>query len=139
MTLQVIDASVAIKWFVPHEAGAAEAIAILDQVRDSPAEFVVPELFFSEMLAVLVRLLGRDDAAVRRYLDALQDLGFERIGNGRELLARAAELACAHGLTGYDAVYAASAQLIGGYWLTADVKAHRKIRHLRISKAVCQP
>ena len=95
MTLQVIDASVAIKWFVPHEAGAAEAIAILDHVRDSPVGFVVPELFFSEMLAVLVRLLGRDHAAVRRYLDALQDLGFERIGNGRELLARAAELACA--------------------------------------------
>jgi predicted nucleic acid-binding protein len=139
VTLQVIDASVAIKWFVPHEAGAAEAIAILDQVRDSPAGFVVPELFFSEMLAVLVRLLGRDAAAVGLYLDALQDLGFERIGNGRELLARAAELACAHGLTGYDAVYAASAQLIGGYWLTADVKAHRKVRHLRISKAVCQP
>jgi predicted nucleic acid-binding protein len=139
VTLQVIDASVAIKWFVPHEAGAAEAIAILDQVRDSPAGFVVPELFFSEMLAVLVRLLGRDAAAVGLYLDALQDLGFERIGHGRELLARAAELACTHGLTGYDAVYAASAQLIGGYWLTADVKAHRKVRHLRISKAVCQP
>jgi len=139
VTLQVIDASVAIKWFVPHEAGAAEAIAILDQVRDSPAGFVVPELFFSEMLAVLVRLLGRDAAAVGLYLDALQDLGFERIGNGRELLARAADLACTHGLTGYDAVYAASAQLIGGYWLTADLKAHRKVRHLQISKAVCQP
>jgi predicted nucleic acid-binding protein len=139
VTLQVLDASVAIKWFVPHEAGAAEAIAILDQVRDSPAEFAVPELFFNEMLAVLTRLLGRDAAAVRRYLDALQDLGFERIGNGRDLLACAADLACAHGLTGYDALYAASAQLTGGRWLTADLKAHRKVRHLRISKAVCQP
>ena len=139
MTLQVLDASVAIKWFVPHEAGAIEAIAILDQVRDAPAEFAVPELFFNEMLAVLTRLLSRDAAAVRQYLDDLQDLGFERIGNGRELLTSAAALACAHGLTGYDAVYAASAQLTGGCWLTADLKAHRKVRHLRISKAVCQP
>ena len=139
MTLRVLDASVAIKWFVPHETGAIEAIAILDEIRDSPAEFAVPELFFNEMLAVLARLLGRDAAAVRQYLDDLQDLGFERIGNGRELLARAAALACAHGLTGDDAVYAASAQLTGGCWWTADLKAHRKVRHLRISKAVCQP
>jgi predicted nucleic acid-binding protein len=136
--LLVVDASVAIKWFVPDEPGAAEAIEILDRIRDSPTEFAVPELFFNEMLAVLTRLLSRDDAAVRSYLDALQDLGFERLGNGRTLLARAAELACAHGVTGYDAIYAASADLTGGCWLTADGRAHRRIRRLRISKLVCQ-
>ena len=75
---------------------------------------------------------------VRSYLDALQDLGFERIGNGRELLACAADLACAHGLTGCDAVYAATAKLTGGCWLTADARAHRRIRPLRVSKLVCQ-
>jgi predicted nucleic acid-binding protein len=139
VTLLVLDASVAIKWFVPSEPGAAEAIEILDRIRDSPADFVVPELFFNEMLAVLTRLVGRDGATVCSYLDALQDLGFERLGNGRKLLARAAELACAHHLTGYDAVYAASAQLLGGCWLTADGKAHRRIRRLRLSKLVCQP
>jgi len=101
-------------------------------------EFAVPELFFNEMLAVLTRLAGGDAAAVRTYLDALQDLGFERIGNGRELLACAADLACAHGLTGYDALYVATAKLTGGCWLTADGRAHRKIRHLRVSKLVCQ-
>jgi predicted nucleic acid-binding protein len=138
VTLQILDASVAIKWFVANEAGRTEAITILDQVRDSPARFAVPELFFNEMLAVLIRLLGDDAAAVRRYLGALQDLGFERIGNGRNLLARAADLACRYALTGYDAMYAASAQLAGGIWLTADLRAHRKIQRLRISKAVCQ-
>lgn len=137
MSLQIVDASVAIKWFVPDEAGHAEALRILDEVRDDPARFAVPELFFNEMLAVLARLLGDDPASLRGYLDALQDLGFERIGNGRELLARAADLACTHGLTGYDAIYAASAQLVGGHWLTADAKAHKKIQRLRISKVVC--
>lgn len=139
MTLFVLDASVAIKWFVTDEPGADEAIELLDRIRDAPEEFVVPELFFNEMLAVLIRLGGRDDSAVRSYLEALQDLGLERVGNGRELLARAADLACAHGVTGYDAVYAASAELVGGCWVTADARAHRKIRHLRISKLVCQP
>ena len=138
MTLLIVDASVAVKWFVPGEVGRKAALAILDRLRDAPAGFAVPEPFFDEMLAVLARLAGRDAAAVRSYLDALQDLGFERIGNGRELLACAADLACGHGLTGYDALYAASAKLTGGCWLTADDRAHRKIRHLRLSKLVCQ-
>lgn len=139
MSLLILDASVAIKWFINNEAGRAEALAILDEVRDHPTRFAVPELFFNEMLAVLARLLGDDSAALRGYLDALQDLGFERIGNGRELLALAADLACKHGLTGYDSIYAASARLVGGHWVTADVRVHKKIQRLRISKVVCQP
>ena len=138
MTLQVLDASVAIKWFVKSETGRLEAIRILDEVRDAPERFAVPELFLNEMLAVLARLLADKPADLRGYLGALQDLGLQRVGNGRELLARAADLACGHDLTGYDAVYAAAAQLTGGCWLTADAKAHRKIQRLKISKVVCQ-
>lgn len=138
MKLQILDASVAIKWFVPDEAGYSEALQILDEVRDSPSHFAVPELFFNEMLAVLVRLIDGDGATLQIYLDAIQDLGLERIGNGRGLLACAAKLACEHGLAGYDAVYAASAQLTNGCWLTADIRAHRKIQRLEISRAVCQ-
>ena len=138
MSLEILDASVAIKWFVAEEPGRTEALQILDRVRDAPQGFAVPELFFDEMLAVLVRLAGDDATAVRGYIDALQDLGLERIGNGREMLARAAEIACTHGLTGYDAIYAASADLVGGHWVTADLRAHRRIERLRISRAVCQ-
>lgn len=138
MTLLIVDASVAIKWFVPAEAGRAEAIEILDRIHQAPSAFAVPELFFNEMLAVLTRLVGRDAIAIRSYMDALQDLGFRRIGNGRELLACAAQLACSHRLSGYDAVYAASAKLTEGVWLTADAEAHRRLRRLKISKAVCQ-
>jgi predicted nucleic acid-binding protein len=139
MSLQILDASVAIKWFIADEAGHAEALTILDEVRDHPSRFAVPDLFFNEMLAVLARLLGRDSATLRDCLDALQDLGLERIGNGRELLASAADLACKHGLTGYAAIYAATARLVGGRWVTADARAHKKIQRLRISKVVCQP
>ena len=137
MSLLILDASVAIKWFLADEPGRDEALAILDVVRDDPARFAVPELFFNAMLAVLARLVGDKPRALQSYLDALQDLGFERVGNGRELLAAAATLACEHGLSGYDAIHAASARLVGGHWLTADAKAHRKIQRLRISKVVC--
>ena len=136
--MHVLDASVAIKWFVADEVGRDEALSILDDVRDSPRQFAVPELFYNEMLALLARLLKRDDAALlQAYVGALQDLGFERIGNGRELLSCAAEIASQYRLSGYDAIYAASANLVGGQWLTADRRAHNKVRHLRISKAVC--
>jgi predicted nucleic acid-binding protein len=138
VTLQIVDASVAIKWFVPAEAGRPEALAILDRVRDSPSAFAVPELFFNEMLAVLTRLAGRNAATARSAIEALQDLGFERIGNGRELLACSVDLACRYGLTGYDALYVASAKLTRGLWLTADARAHQKIQRLRLSKLVCQ-
>lgn len=138
MTPQVLDASVAIKWFVEGEPGRAEAIDLLDRIRDDPSAFVVPELFFNEMLAVLARLVGSDGDALRGHLEALQDLGLERIGNGRELIARASGIASRYGLSGYDAIYAACADLTGGCWLTADLRAHRRIQRLRLSRAVCQ-
>lgn len=138
MTPQVLDASVAIKWFVEDETGRPEAIELLDRIRDDPSTFVVPELFFNEMLAVLARLVGSDAAPLRSHLEALQDLGMERVGNGRELISRASDIASRYRLSGYDSIYAACADLTGGCWLTADLQAHRRIQRLRISRAVCQ-
>lgn len=134
----VLDASVAIKWFVEGETGRAEALELLDRIRDDPGPFVVPELFFNEMLAVLARLSGGDGAALRGHLEALQDLGMERVGNGRELIARAAAIASRYRLSGYDSIYAACADLMRGCWLTADLRAHRRIQRLKVSQAVCQ-
>lgn len=132
MTPRVLDASVAIKWFVDEEAGHAAAQVVLEHVCSDPSQFVVPELFFSEMLAVLCKLLGGGPRVVE-YLEILEDLGLERVGNGRQLLARAATLAKSHDLTGYDATYAATAELVGGSWLTADARAHAKLRGTGLS------
>jgi predicted nucleic acid-binding protein len=138
VTPQILDASVAVKWFVEGEAGRDEAIELLDRIRDDPSAFVVPELFFNEMLAVLARLAGSDGDALRGHLEALQDLGMERVGNGRELIARASAIASRYRLSGYDSIYAACAELMRGCWLTADLRAHRRIQRLKISRAVCQ-
>ena len=131
----VIDTSVAIKWFVREAEGKHEAAQVLSQVEASPRLFAVPELFFNEMLSVLCRLCTSESQVVR-YLKVLEELGFHRIGNGSELLAVAAGLALHYRLTGYDAVYAASAQLVSGTWLTADQKAHKKIEKLGISRSL---
>lgn len=131
MKLTILDASVAIKWFV-HEDGQEKALAVLDRIQDTPESFAVPELFFSEMLSVFCRILT-NAGQIQKYLETLQDLGLERLGNGRQTLNMAAILAKDTGLRGYDAIYAANAKLTGGIWLTADAKAHQKILRLKIS------
>ena len=131
--IEIVDTSVAIKWFVVEEELHDEAIAVLDKIKDSPREFAVPELFFNEMLAVLCRLLHQP-AVIQDYMNALQDLGLARLGNGRATLSRAVSLAKKHGLSGYDAIYAANAELVDGIWITADETAHKKLARLGISK-----
>lgn len=123
----VLDASVALKWFVSGESGKEQAMAVLDDVRDHPAQYIVPELFMNELLAVLCRLPGATVDKVSEALDLVEKLGMRRIGNGHELLAQAAEYAVSWKLPGYDAVYVALAALVGGTWLTADGRAAARI------------
>lgn len=74
MRLRVIDASVAVKWFVREETGKRAAMELLEEIESAPANFAVPELFFNEMLSVLCRLLDSPDDGID-YMNALQDLG----------------------------------------------------------------
>jgi len=124
--LKIIDASVAIKWFLREEVGSAAAMDLLDELKNSPSNFAVPELFFNEMLSVFCKLLT-DESVILDYIGILQALGWERLGNGREVLKQATHLAKKYQLSGYDAIYAANAKLTHGLWITADEKAHKKI------------
>lgn len=135
MTLEIIDASVAVKWFVAHERGREASLVVLERVRVNPRVFAVPELFLNEMLHVLTRQFD-DVSRILSYMDALQNMGWRRLENGRECLHTAVELAKAHHLSGYDAIYAANAKLTDGIWLTADERAHKKIAMLSISRVV---
>lgn len=128
----VIDASVAAKWFV-DEPDADAARSVLLDLRDRPDWFSVPELFFVEMLSVLSKMTESEEQ-LKKLLGILEDLGLARLGLGHETLARAAELAYSWGLSACDAVYAATADMLGGLWLTADARAHEKIASLGISR-----
>lgn len=126
--MTVLDVSVAVKWFVRGEPHVDEARDVLDDVERDPRPYLVPELFMNELLAVLSRFRGISTAEVREALSLVESLGLARVGNGHDLLARAAAYACEWGVSGYDAVYLALAKLSGGVWLTADAKAARKVR-----------
>ena len=125
--MTVLDASVALKWFVEDEPLVDEARTVLDAIGEDPAPYAIPELFMNELLAVLARLPGANAERVQKALDLVESLGLARIGNGHELLAAAAGFACDWGLSGYDAVYVALASLTGGAWLTADARAAAKV------------
>lgn len=127
----VIDASVAAKWFV-DEPFSKEARSVLLALRDHPERFAVPELFFVEMLSVLSRITESEEQ-LKELLGILEELGLARLALGHEILQRAAALTFSWGLTAYDAIYAATADLLGGQWLTADSRAHARIASLGIS------
>jgi len=128
----VLDASVAIKWFVADEPGAEAAWDVLRTIEADPRSFVVPDLFMTEVLAVLARLPDATPARVAEALALLEALGLARFGNGHQLLAEAARIAVAWGLSGYDATYVALARLVRGAWLTADERAARRVRVRRL-------
>lgn len=126
--LTIIDTSVAVKWFIAgDEPGRNEALLVLDNLCSEPHHYAVPELFFNEMLAVFCRLLS-DASEIKEYMRVLEQLGMERIGNGSQLLNRAVEIAKQFNISGYDAIFAAAASLVGGVWLTADKAAVKKLR-----------
>ncbi|MBF0105200.1 MAG: type II toxin-antitoxin system VapC family toxin [Deltaproteobacteria bacterium] len=133
--LKIIDASVAIKWFLREEKGMEAALKILDMVAGNPKNFAVPDLFFDEMLSVLCRLLN-DAKAINTYMKALQELGLMCLSLGAKTVSTAVELAKKYNLGGYDAIYVANAKLTGGVWLTADHRAHSRIVNLGLSKLV---
>ncbi len=132
MKLTILDASVALKWFF-QEKDSDKASSILDEVQDHPEQFVVPELFFNETLHVFCKEIPEKEKIIE-CIEALQNLGLTRLGNGHEVLKKAVEISKTYQIGGYDSIYAANAFLLEGVWLTADEKAHRKIEKLKISK-----
>ena len=127
--ITVVDASVAVKWFVAGEPLVDEAARVLDEIERDPSPYLVPELFMNELLAVLCRLPGTRTAKVREAMALVEAVGLTRVGNGHDLLALAADFAGRWKLSGYDAVYVALAASCQGVWLTADARAARRVEH----------
>lgn len=124
----VLDASVALKWFSPEEPLAAEASRVLDEVERAPEQFLVPDIFMAECLAVLCRMRGATVEQVQQAIELLESLGMSRIPIGHDVLQLAARYALEWKLSGYDAIYVALASLSSATWLTADERAARRVK-----------
>jgi predicted nucleic acid-binding protein len=124
--IQVLDASVVVKWFV-NEAGHEQSIDILDQVVDAPRRFAVPDLIWYELTHVLGRAAG-DRATVRERLQRVMLLGIPCFTATPERCLAAMRLAARLGLAGYDAHYVVLASELEGRWVTFDRKAATLVR-----------
>ena len=100
----VIDASVALAWYLPNEQGNQGADAVALQIASEPA--IVPAIFWYEVRNILVRSerQGRiDSQGTELFLSRLNALGIEMDIDHSEIDVLA--LARLHHLSVYDAAY----------------------------------
>lgn len=130
----VVDASVAAKWHLRDEEGAADALAILTRFVNGELALVAPDHLRYEIASTLtVATLGerqRLSATVaERALDYFLRLGIETVGT--DALIRAAfPLVHRHGIAYYDALYLALADNLGVPLITADRRFYQRVRTL---------
>lgn len=113
----IIDASVALKW-VHREAGAAEALALLDRED----ERVAPDWMIAEVASGLANKVRYEGASLDQAQAALRSLPefIDRLVPSGALLRRAMGLAAELKHALYDCLYLASALDEGGRVVTAD-------------------
>lgn len=125
----VVDASVAVKLFVP-EALSAEAQTLFARfAQENDAELIVPDFFFIECANVFWKWVQRSAypaKAAREHLRDLTGLGLTVIP-AQVLADDALEIALKHRVTAYDACYIAAAAQLRLPLITADEKLARQV------------
>jgi len=132
--VRIIDASVAIKWFV-DEHDREKAIQILEEIINNPTNFAVPELFYFELAHIFNRLIINPSDIQLELLSQIAILGFHRFSATPALLIEIRRFQKL-GLSGYDAAYVGLARMTKGKWITFDRQAHEKIAHLKLSEVL---
>lgn len=121
----VVDASVAIKWFLPEIHGEA-ALRLLE----GQYALRVPDLIFSEFGNVLWKRfregqISREEAIVTT--EALLALPLQ-VESSQSLIPAALEIACSAHRTVYDSLYLAVAIAHQCRVVTADSKLHNALK-----------
>ncbi|MBM3746602.1 MAG: type II toxin-antitoxin system VapC family toxin [Acidobacteria bacterium] len=124
MRRHVLDASVAVKWYLASasEPLLAEADLVLRAYVAGEAELIVPELFFAEFANVFWKAerQGRCDSPTsRRALRSILAFGLESAPTV-PLLPDAVGIARSHGCSVYDGLYLAVAVERAATLITAD-------------------
>jgi predicted nucleic acid-binding protein len=124
----VLDASVALRWFVKqpdHETAATW----LRRFVAEPDLFVAPDLLRFEVCGGLARLQPqRDPTWASECFERFDRLGIRTFPTTMALFRRAIDLSRELRVGGYDAIYLAHAESLGLRWLTADSRALRRLK-----------
>ena len=130
MNLYVIDASVAVKWFIADatvETDIDRAIQLLTSAQRDEIRFLQPPHWVSEVTAVLVRLAPK---TVGSSVEALMALAFVKTANDVGHYQRAISLALKLDHHLFDTLYHAVALEEKATLITADRKYYDKAKRL---------
>jgi len=123
----VLDASVALRWFV-NQPGSEIALEWLHRYRADPNIFVAPDILRFEVFGGLARLQPpRHQGWAARTFALFDRLGVRSLPSSMTLFERALVLSGEIRMGGYDALYLAHAESLGVAWLTADAKVLRRL------------
>jgi predicted nucleic acid-binding protein len=126
MTGFVVDASIAVKWFITETDSDAAA-----RLLESERTLLAPELLYAEVANALWALARRGDIAdadAREALDVLADAPIDVPMSMRQLMPAAARLARDLDHPVYDCFYLALAVQQQHPVVTADRRFHEKVR-----------
>ncbi len=130
MTSLVVDASVAVKWFVPevHEIAAQKFI-------DHRYQLFAPDLLWPEFGNILWKKQTRQQISPQATRQILIDFRRHRVGivPSEPFVIAALEIAERIGRTVYDSLYIALAQRLGCRVVTADERLFNAVQRDRIS------
>ena len=130
MNSYVIDASVAVKWFIPDAAAGNDvdrALQLLASAQRDEARFLQPPHWVSEVAAVLVRLAHKTAGS---SVEALMALAFVKTANDVGHYQRAISLALKMDHHLFDTLYHAVALEEKATLITADRKYYDKAKRL---------
>lgn len=125
----VVDASVALKWFLgfrPGEHDVERAIAVGEAIQTGGARFFSPPHWSAEVIAVLARVQPQ---LVEQALQVLDELSPVLVADTL-VLKRAADLSTLLGHHLFDTLYHAVALETGAMLVTADGVYHGKAASL---------
>jgi predicted nucleic acid-binding protein len=113
VTLFVLDASVAVKWFLsPNDEDlTTEALSLLRKFSQREALFIIPDLFWAEIGSVFrkaIRLGRFDKTSAQNAFNYLERCHLPAYSTAL-LLHNAFEIALAHDRSVYDSIYVALA------------------------------
>ena len=125
----VVDASVAVKIFVPETLSAQAQEVFARFAAENGAELIVPDFFFVECANVFWKWVQRSaypDKDVRAHLLDLTSLGLTVIP-AQAIAEETLEIALKHRITAYDACYVAASKQTKLPLITADEKLVAKL------------
>jgi predicted nucleic acid-binding protein len=134
----VVDASVAVKWFIrEREQDREAALNLRGRHIQGQTRMIVPELFLLEVPNAVKAGRKGTEEELDQVLKTLMDLDLQVERHSETVLRKTNAVAWAYNMTWYDAVYVALAEILGFPCVTADdallrkMKGHSIVIHLK--------